>query len=145
MGERKPFPKNFYKFKKHETGWRFLANLHNENRFASRKKLSRKQHKSYTNSFLSTYQVNDDIIEIEENQNFWFCGHFSSHVARFQNWVLKKLQNLSKKLIHLAKVLETHLSFLKIPLQKSMKSCIELSHLDPHVYNIDFIEIEIQL
>ena len=25
------------------------------------------------------------------------------------------------------------------------KSCIKLSHLDPNVYNIDLIEIEIQL
>ena len=40
-GGEKSFSKNFYKFKKHETGGRFLANLHNKNRFPSRKKLSR--------------------------------------------------------------------------------------------------------
>ena len=54
VGERKSFPKNFYKFEKHETGWRFLANFRNKNSFASRKKLSRKQHKNY--SFLVFYQ-----------------------------------------------------------------------------------------
>ena len=43
------------------------------------------------------YQVNDDTIEIAENQTFWFYGHFSSRVAKFQNWVLKKLQMLVKK------------------------------------------------
>ena len=61
-GRWKIFPKNFYKFEKHETGWRFLANLHTKNRFASRKKLSCKQHKAYTNSFVSIYQVEDDVI-----------------------------------------------------------------------------------
>ena len=121
VGEGKPFSKNFYKFQKHETGWRFLADLHNKNRFASRKKLRRKQHKSYTNSFLSIYRINADIIEIEENQNVSFYGHFSSCAAKFQNWVLKKLQNFSKKVMHLAKVSETDLSFLNIPSQNSMK------------------------
>ena len=48
----------------------FLANLHNENWFVTTKKLSRKRHKSYTNNFLSIYQVNDEIIKIEENQDF---------------------------------------------------------------------------
>ena len=57
----------------------------NKNRFAIRKKLSRKQRKSYINSFLSIYQVNDDIIKIEENQNFQFDGHFLSHVTKCQN------------------------------------------------------------
>ena len=82
---------DFYKFEKHETGWRFLANLDNKNRFASRKKLSRKQFKTYMNSFPSIYQVNDDIIKIEKkNQDFRFYGHFSFHVAKFQNWSLKE-------------------------------------------------------
>ena len=57
----------------------------NKNKFAIRKKLSRKQRKSYINSFLSIYQVNDDIIKIEENQNFQFDGHFLSHVTKCQN------------------------------------------------------------
>ena len=82
---------DFYKFEKHETGWRFLANLDNKNRFASRKKLSRKQFKTYMNSFPSIYQVNDDIIKIEKkNQDFQFYGHFSFHVAKFQDWSLKE-------------------------------------------------------
>ena len=77
----------------------------NKNRFAIRKKLSRKQRKSYINSFLSIYQVNDDIIKIEENQNFQFDGHFLSHVTKCQNWRLKKALK----------------SFLQIPSQNSMK------------------------
>ena len=93
VGEEKPCQKNFYKFKKHETGWRFLANLHNKYRFGSRKKLSRKQHKTYTKSFLSIYQVNDDIIEIQKNPNFRFYGHFSSHLVKFEDW---SLRNASK-------------------------------------------------
>ena len=77
----------------------------NKNRFAIRKKLSRKQRKSQINSFLSIYQVNDDIIKIEENQNFQFDGHFLSHVTKCHNWRLKKALK----------------SFLQIPWQNSMK------------------------
>ena len=100
---------DFYKFEKHETGWRFLANLDNKNRFASRKKLSRKQFKTYMNSFPSIYQVNDDIIKIEKKIKISdFMVTFPSTWLNFKTEVLKKLQNFSKKAIHLAKVSETH-------------------------------------
>ena len=62
----KPFPKNFYKFEKHETGWRFLINLHNNNRFASRKKLSRKQQVAqFCNQFMKLMVTSSKLKKIK--------------------------------------------------------------------------------
>ena len=64
--QAKPFPKNFYKFEKHETGWRFLINLHNNNRFASRKKLSRKQHVAqFCNQFIKLMVTSSKLKKIK--------------------------------------------------------------------------------
>ena len=63
-GGGKSFSEELLQFEKHETGWKFLANLHTKNRFASKKILSRKRHKTYNNSFVSICQVDDDIIDV---------------------------------------------------------------------------------
>ena len=63
-GGGKSFSEELLQFEKHETGWKFLANLHTKNRFPSKKILSRKGHKTYNNSFVSICQVDDDIMMI---------------------------------------------------------------------------------
>ena len=65
----------------------FFANLHTKNRFARRKKLSRKRPKTYTNSLVSICQVDDDIIDVIMmiTIKFSILWSFLSHVAKFQN------------------------------------------------------------